>query len=599
MPTPGTIAIIILVVLILAVVVSCIQIVQQSKAYVIERLGAFHSVWGVGMHFKLPFIERVVKKVSLKEQVADFDPQPVITKDNVTMQIDTVIYFQITDPKLYTYGVEYPMSAIENLTATTLRNIIGELELDQSLTSRDTINAKMRSILDEATDPWVGSPTRLILGFSLPLLLGMLFQQVYSLMDTIIVGRFLSVSALAAVGSTGSICFLIIGFCQGVCAGFSLPIAQRFGAKDEKGLKKYVGNAGIVSVIIAIIMTALTVLLCGHILTWMNTPGDIYNLAYQYLIVIFAGIPVTILYNLLSGYLRSLGNSVIPVIFLIIAAVLNIGLDLLFILVFNMGVFGAAFATVLSQGVSGVLCIIYIAKNVPLLHVSRNDLELDSSYVRNLMVMGLPMGFQYSITAIGSVILQTAVNGLGSIAVASMTAASRISMFMVCPFDALGSTMATYSGQNVGAAKFERVKKGLISASVIGSIYSVLIFVALLFIANYLIYLFVSPSETEVVAQAHQFLLINAFFYIPLVLVNTVRFTIQGMGFSGFAMFAGVAEMIARSLIGLVFVPIFGFSAACFASPLAWILADAFLVPAFIHCLHKLQKAKSSQVTSL
>ena len=154
MPTPGTIAIIILVVLILAVVVSCIQIVQQSKAYVIERLGAFHSVWGVGMHFKLPFVERVVKKVSLMEQVADFDPQPVITKDNVTMQIDTVIYFQITDPKLYTYGVEYPMSAIENLTATTLRNIIGELELDQSLTSRDTINAKMRSILDEATDPW-------------------------------------------------------------------------------------------------------------------------------------------------------------------------------------------------------------------------------------------------------------------------------------------------------------------------------------------------------------------------------------------------------------------------------------------------------------
>ena len=151
---PGTIAIIILVVLVLVVVVSCINVVQQSKAYVVERLGAFHSVWGVGLHFKLPFIERVVKKVSLKEQVADFDPQPVITKDNVTMQIDTVIYFQITDPKLYTYGVEYPMSAIENLTATTLRNIIGELELDQSLTSRDTINAKMRSILDEATDPW-------------------------------------------------------------------------------------------------------------------------------------------------------------------------------------------------------------------------------------------------------------------------------------------------------------------------------------------------------------------------------------------------------------------------------------------------------------
>ena len=168
MPTPGTIAIIILVVLILAVVVSCIQIVQQSKAYVIERLGAFHSVWSVGMHFKLPFIERVVKKVSLKEQVADFDPQPVITKDNVTMQIDTVIYFQITDPKLYTYGVEYPMSAIENLTATTLRNIIGELELDQSLTSRDTIHGKRRSSLDEATDPWGIKVNRVELKNSLP-----------------------------------------------------------------------------------------------------------------------------------------------------------------------------------------------------------------------------------------------------------------------------------------------------------------------------------------------------------------------------------------------------------------------------------------------
>ena len=154
MPIPGYIAIAILVILVLILIVSNIHVVQQSRAYVVERLGAFHAVWGVGLHLKLPFIERVVKKVSLKEQVADFDPQPVITKDNVTMQIDTVIYFQITDPKLYTYGVEYPMNAIENLTATTLRNIIGDLELDQSLTSRDTINAKMRAILDEATDPW-------------------------------------------------------------------------------------------------------------------------------------------------------------------------------------------------------------------------------------------------------------------------------------------------------------------------------------------------------------------------------------------------------------------------------------------------------------
>ena len=446
---------------------------------------------------------------------------------------------------------------------------------------------------NSSKDLTIGPPTRLILGFSLPLLLGMLFQQVYSLMDTIIVGKFLNVSALAAVGSTGSICFLIIGFCQGVCAGFSLPIAQRFGAKDEKGLKKFVGNSAIVSAIIAIIMTTLTILLCKNILTWMNTPRDIYDLAYQYLIVIFAGIPATILYNLLSGYLRSLGNSVIPVIFLIISAVLNIGLDLLFILTFHMGVFGAAFATVLSQAISGVLCLIYIMKKITLLHITRDDLQLSRQYVKNLIIMGFPMGFQYSITAIGSVILQTAVNSLGSTAVASMTAASKISMFVVCPFDALGSTMATYSGQNVGAGEFDRVKKGLVSASLLGSIYDVAIFAVLFFSCNYLIYMFVSPDETEVIRQAHQFLLYNAAFYVPLVFVNTVRFAIQGMGFSGFAMFAGVAEMIARSLVGLALVPVFGFSAACFASPLAWIFADSFLIPAFIHCLNKLKRTIS------
>ena len=444
-----------------------------------------------------------------------------------------------------------------------------------------------RSTTKELTS---GSPMKLILGFAVPLLFGMLFQQFYSLMDTIIVGRYLGVTALAAVGATGSINFLIIGFCQGICNGFGLPVAQRFGARDYDGVRKYVGNSAILSVLIGGVLTALTVIFCRQILVLMQTPSDIIDLSYNYIVVIFAGIPAIILYNILSSYLRSLGDSITPVIFLIVAAVLNIGLDLFFIICLHWGVFGAAFATVLSQAVSGVLCLFVIIRKFDILHLKRSDWALDFSYVKNLLIMGLPMGFQYSITAIGSVILQTAVNTLGSGAVAAMTAGSRISMFMMCPFDALGSTMATYSGQNVGAAKFERVKKGLISASVIGSVYSVLIFVALLFIANYLIYLFVSPSETEVVAQAHQFLLINAFFYIPLVLVNTIRFTIQGMGFSGFAMFAGVAEMIARSLIGLVFVPIFGFSAACFASPLAWILADAFLVPAFIHCLHELQK---------
>lgn len=435
-----------------------------------------------------------------------------------------------------------------------------------------------------------GSPMKLILGFAIPLLMGMLFQQVYSLMDTIIVGRFLGVSALAAVGATGSINFLIIGFCLGVCNGFGLPISQRFGARDYDSLRKYVGNSAILSVIIAAFMTALTVIFARDILVLMKTPEDIIDLSYAYIVVIFAGIPATILYNILSSYLRALGDSIAPLIFLVISACLNIGLDLLFIIVFHMGVFGAAFATVLSQAVSGILCLIYICSKVELLHLHKDDWKLDKHYVNFLLMMGLPMGFQYSITAIGSVILQSAVNSLGSTAVASMTAASKISIFMCCPFDALGSTMATYGGQNVGAGKLERLDKGMWTAGLIGSIYSVVILGILYLFGHNLLLLFVDSSKTLVISQARHFLLVNAAFYIPLVYVNVVRFLIQGMGFSICALFAGVAEMIARALVGIAFVPMFGFNAACFASPLAWIFADAFLIPAFYITLNILKK---------
>lgn len=444
--------------------------------------------------------------------------------------------------------------------------------------------------MNNGKDMSVGSPMKLIIGFAFPLLIGMLFQQVYSLFDTIIVGKALGVKALAAVGSTGSICFLLIGFCLGVCSGFSLPIAQKYGSKDVEALKKYVGNSAVLSIIIAITMTVGTTLLCRNILEWMSTPSDIIDQAYTYLIVIFAGIPATILYNLLSGYLRSLGSSIAPVVFLIVSAILNIGLDLLFIIVFKWGIFGAAFSTILSQAVSGIACFIYILKFVELLHVTKDHLKLDSSYVDTLLKMGLPMGFQYSITAIGSVILQTSVNELGSIAVASMTAASKISIFVVCPFDALGSTMATYGGQNVGAGKLDRLKQGVHAAVFLGAIYSVIIWVVLKFTGSTLIQLFVEADQTKVIEQANTFLLVNATFYIPLALVNIVRFMIQGMGYSGFATFAGVFEMVARALVGLIFVPIFGFAAACYASPLAWIFADVFLIPAFLFCSNRLKR---------
>lgn len=436
-----------------------------------------------------------------------------------------------------------------------------------------------------------GSTMKLILGFAVPLLMGMLFQQVYSLVDTIIVGRFLGVSALAAVGATGSINFLIVGFCQGICNGFALPVAQRFGAKDYDGLRKYVGNSAVLTIIFGGAITLITVIACRPILELMQTPADIIDLSYHYIVVIFAGIPAIMLYNILSAYLRSLGDSITPVIFLVLSAGLNIGLDLLFIVTFHWGVFGAAFATVLSQAVSGILCLILIIKRFDLLHLKREDWKLDWGYSRYLLIMGLPMGLQYSITAIGSVILQASVNTLGSTAVASMTAGSRISMFVVCPFDALGSTMATFGGQNVGAGRLDRLGRGLRSAVILGAIYSALILVVLIFFGRDLILLFVSAKEAAVIAQAKQFLVTNAAFYLMLALVNIVRFLIQGMGFSGFAVFAGVFEMVARTLVGLVFVPIFGFTAACSANPLAWIFADCFLIPAFFHCRKKLQNA--------
>lgn len=444
-------------------------------------------------------------------------------------------------------------------------------------------------------DMTVGSPMKLIIEFAVPMLLGMLFQQVYNLVDTMIVGRALGVEALAAVGSTGSINFMIIGFCLGVCSGFALPVAQRFGAKDYDGLRKYVGNSAILSGIIALIMTVATGLLCNQILVWMNTPDDIIGLAYDYIFVIFMGIPATILYNMLSGYLRSLGDSVTPLIFLIFSSVLNIGMDLLFILQFHMGVMGAALATVIAQGISGVLCLFVVMFKFDILHLNREDWRMDGHHVGVLLGMGLPMGFQYSITAIGSVILQTAVNGLGSTAVASMTAASKISIFMCCPFDALGSTMATYGGQNVGAGKLDRLSKGMWSAGILGIIYSVVILGVLQLWGQNLVYLFVDASEVMVVEQAKQFLIINAEFYIFLVFVNVVRFLIQGMGYSGFAVFAGVFEMIARAFVGMALVPIFGFAAACYASPFAWVLADAFLFPAYYFVLHRLKKRMTAQ----
>lgn len=439
-----------------------------------------------------------------------------------------------------------------------------------------------------------GSPMKLILGFSVPLLFGFLFQQFYNLVDTIIVGRFLGVDDLASVGATGSINFLIIGFCMGVCNGFSIPVSHKFGAKDYTGMRRYVANAAWLAIGFAAVMTVLTTGLCRNILELMKTPDNIINGAHSYIWVIFLGIPATYLYNMVSGVIRALGDSKTPVMFLIMSSFINIGLDLFFIINLHMGVAGAAWATVIAQTVSGISCLLYMVRKFRILRVQREEWAADTHMMRVLCGMGVPMGLQYSITAIGSVILQSATNTLGSGAVAATTAAGRICGFLACPFDAMGSTMATYSGQNVGAGKLERLGKGMKSCILLGAGYSVIaLLVSTLFGGN-LARLFIDGSEISIIGNVKLFLLLNTAFYFPLALVNIVRFMIQGMGFPTFAILAGVFEMIARAIAGFLLVPLLGFTGACLGSPIAWVMADAFLIPAYFH-ISKVLKARKEK----
>lgn len=435
-----------------------------------------------------------------------------------------------------------------------------------------------------------GSPRKLILSFAVPLILGNLFQQFYSLVDTVIVGKFLGVTKLAAVGATGSINFLIIGFCMGLCSGFSIPISQRFGAKDEKGLRGYVANSAWLGIAAAVVITVLTVALCRQILVWMRTPEDIIEDSYRYIVIIFAGIPVTILYNLTSAIIRSMGDSRTPVYFLTLAAGLNIVLDLFCILVLHMGVAGAAVATVVSQAVAGVSCLIFMIRRFEILRMNGQEARPRRRMMIRLLTMGVPMGLQYSVTAIGSVILQSSVNMLGSAAVAAVTAAGKISMFFSIVFDSLGATMATYAGQNMGAKRADRIRQGLREANIMGCIYAAAAFAVLFFFGRRIACLFVDPTETAILDNVRQMLICNSAFYCALAFVNIVRFLIQGIGYSSLAIFSGVSEMVARGLAGMVLVPAFGFTAVCFANPLAWVFADLFLFPAYFWIMKRVEE---------
>ena len=438
-----------------------------------------------------------------------------------------------------------------------------------------------------------GDPMGLIIGFALPTLFGMLFQQLYNLVDTMIVGKLLGSAALAAVGSTGAINFCIIGFCMGVCNGFAIPVAQRMGANEPDKMRQFVANAAYLSILFAVVITVVTGFLCRRILTVMLTPEDIFENAYIYIFILFMGIPATFLYNLLAGIIRSLGDSKTPVYFLALSSILNIVLDLAFILWCKAGVAGAAIATVAAQGVSGIACLVYMTRKFPILRMSARERRLDLHSCAVLCAMGIPMGLQYSITAIGSIVLQSAVNSLGSLYVAAVAAGTKMFHLLACPFDAMGATMATYCGQNVGACKLDRLGKGVRDCTLLGLGCSILVLGAMLLFAPQCAMLFLDPKEAEVallVELTSRYTVIMTAFFFPLALVNILRFSIQGMGYSVFAILAGVLEMVARTGVGLFLVPRLGYIAACFASPAAWVCADLFLIPACVGCIARLRK---------
>lgn len=444
-----------------------------------------------------------------------------------------------------------------------------------------------------------GSPFKLILTFCIPMILGNLFQQLYNFVDTMIVGHFLGVDALAGVGATGSIYFLIVGCCLGICSGFSIPVAQKFGAKDYIALRKYVANSLYLSIAFSVSLTTVVTLLCRNILIWMRTPENVIEYSYVYILTIFLGIPVTFLYNILAGIIRAIGDSKTPLIFLIISTIINVILDCIFIAVVGWGIFGAAFATVCSQLISGIMCIVLVIKRFSILHVSGSEWKIEPRYMNTLCQMGLPMGLQYSITAIGSVILQSNVNILGSLAVAATTAASKVNMLFLCILDALGASMATYGGQNLGAGKIKRIREGTRAAVIIGFVYCAFAFVIAVFVRHPLINMFTDKPIPEMVDMAALHVLITVGSLSLLIFVNVLRFLIQGVGFSNFAILAGVFEMIARTIAGVIIIPHFGFIGACIASPLAWILADMFLIPAYFYVMKKLEKLVPSSQTTI
>ena len=433
-----------------------------------------------------------------------------------------------------------------------------------------------------------GNPARLIISFMLPVLAGNIFQQFYNVVDSVIVGQFLGVNALAAVGSTGSVVFLVWGLVTGLTSGFSVILAQQFGAGDKKGLCRYEGASVWLCGVIGILMTVILMLGLNPILRLMNTPDEIFGETRAYLGVLFARILITFAYNMLAGMLRALGDSKTPLLFLVIASILNIVLDIVFILYCNTGVAGAAYATLIAQAVSALLCVRHIAKKYEILKISRQDIHCSVSSAKKLLNVGIPMGLQFSITAIGTMIVQAALNGLGPVYIAGFSAAGKIGNIATQPFPSLGVAMATYTGQNMGARRFDRVKKGVSAGFVICLVCSVITGAAVYLFGPYMMKIFASGDSGQMIEYGVEYLKISAWFYPPLSLIFLYRNTLQGLGDGLVPMLGGVFELAARFGAILVLAEPFGYTGICFSDPAAWVMALIPLVPVYYWRMKKI-----------
>ncbi len=432
-----------------------------------------------------------------------------------------------------------------------------------------------------------GSPTRLITRFIIPIIIGNIFQQFYNMVDTVIVGRFIGIKALAAVGATGTIMFLILGFMQGLTTGFTVLTAQRYGASDYKAMKKSVGNAAILSIIITIVATIISVMGMDTLLRIMHTPDDIFDMAKEYIVIICLGMGCNILYNLLASILRAIGNSKIPLYFLIVSAILNIFLDIYLIVYVHMGVAGAAWATVISQGISGILCLFYIIWKIEILHTKKEDFKLDYDCVRNQLSIGLPMALQFSITAIGTILVQSALNMLGSTIVAAYTAAGKVEQLVTQPYVALGMTMATYSAQNRGIGDVHRIKSGVKTANLLNIIYSLIIGFVIVKTMPYVVPLFVSGDVSSILNYAQTYIMVVSIFFIPLGMIFIYRNVLQGSGMSVLPMLGGVVELLSRSILAFAAAQYKSYLGVCMANAAAWLTAGVFLWIAYLFVVKK------------